>query len=168
MFEFAKTCLHFRKKSVFIFRLFKKFIIKQLVNSVFAFYHELSNIVTVLFASTFCFGFDNSCLTSSDNRFLVAEAKKKKTPVSFAQWKVTRKKQQNGIRISQRIWEQRSKIKFYNKSRFVTFWNVLWQVDVSRANPTRASIMQEQPQIASLFASLFPPIKKCIKNKAVG
>ena len=73
-----KTCLHFRRKSVFIFRLFKKFIIKQLVNSVFAFYHELSNIVTVLFASTFCFSFDNSCLTSSDNRFLVAEAKKKK------------------------------------------------------------------------------------------
>ena len=78
MFEFAKTFLHFRKKSVFIFRLFKKFIIKKLVNSVFAFYHELSNIVTVLFASTFCFGFDNSSLTSSDNRFLVAEAKKKK------------------------------------------------------------------------------------------
>ena len=83
MFEFAKTFLHFRKKSVFIFRLFKKFIIKKLVNSVFAFYHELSNIVTVLFASTFCFGFDNSCLTSSDNRFLVAEAKKKKNTRVF-------------------------------------------------------------------------------------
>ena len=72
-----KNLSSFSQKSVFIFRLFKKFIIKQLVNSVFAFYHELSNIVTVLFASTFCFGFDNSCLTSSDNRFLVAEAKKK-------------------------------------------------------------------------------------------
>ena len=56
---------------------------KQLVNSVFAFYHELSNIVTVLFASTFCFGFDNWCLTSSDNRFLVAEAKKKKNTRVF-------------------------------------------------------------------------------------
>ena len=45
---------------------FKKFIIKQLVNSVFAFCYELSNLVSVLFTSAFCFGLDNSCSNSSN------------------------------------------------------------------------------------------------------